>query len=230
MLRVLRDSLSDMSVHHEPYPSFTLSERIADGAVHGFGVALAIVGAVLLLVFSAGPADGAMIAALAVYAGALIATFVASASYHMTPWEPARPWLRRLDHAAIYVKIAGTYTPLVILIGTGFAYLILTAVWVLAIIGAGTKLFFWRKPSPMGAILYLILGWLSLALIWPMSQSLPLPAMILIGAGGLLYSFGVIFFGREGLRFANAIWHVFVLAGSACFFAAIGLSTATALA
>ena len=105
-----------MNPHHDAYPQFSRAERIADGTVHGLGVVFAITGAVLLLVLAAGQADGSLIAGLAVYAGALIATFVASAIYHMTPWEPARPWLRRLDHAAIYLKIAGTYTPFVIMI------------------------------------------------------------------------------------------------------------------
>ena len=218
-----------MNPHHDAYPQFSRAERIADGTVHGLGVVFAITGAVLLLVLAAGQADGSLVAGLAVYAGALIATFVASAIYHMTPWEPARPWLRRLDHAAIYLKIAGTYTPFVIMIGSAFAYVVLIAVWSIALIGAAMKLFFWRRPGPFGTILYLVLGWLSLALIWPMAMSLPGAALVLVAIGGLLYSSGVIFFTRENLKYAYAIWHVFVLAASACFFTAISLGTAAAM-
>src|SRR5690606_30268727 len=107
------------------------------------GVTFALTGAVLLVVFASLWASGGQVAAVAVYGGALIATFVASAFYHMTPWESIRPALRRVDHAAIYLQIAGTYTPLVILIGSTFAYVILGLVWALAAVGALAKLFYW---------------------------------------------------------------------------------------
>lgn len=199
--------------------------------IHVLGLALAITGAVLLIVFAArttgsGAGTGlsaGQIAAVAVYAGALIATFTASAIYHMTPWDAARPVLRRIDHAAIYLKIAGTYTPLVLLIGSGFAYLVLGLVWLLAVVGAVAKLFFWTRPGRMGTALYLAMGWLSVALVWPLVQTLPVAASLLVLAGGLLYSAGVIFFTWEKLKFSNAIWHGFVLAASGCFFAAISL-------
>ncbi|HSG57734.1 MAG TPA: hemolysin III family protein [Paracoccaceae bacterium] len=215
----------------EAYPAYSRAERIADGTVHAIGVLLAVTGAVLLIVLAAtiGPdgLHGGHIAGIAVYGGALIATFVASAFYHMTPWERIRPVLRRIDHAAIYLKIAGTYTPLVVLIGTGFGYMVLGLVWALAIVGAVLKVFFWHAPGRLGPGLYLLLGWLSLALIWPLATTLPAVGTGLVVAGGLLYSLGVIFFSWESLRFSNAIWHGFVLAASGCFFAAIAIGVAT---
>lgn len=210
------------------YPAYSRAERIADGSVHATGVILAVTGAVLLLVMASGHVSGGLIAALSVYAAALIATFTASACYHMTPWEAARPVLRRIDHAAIYLKIAGTYTPLVVLIGTGFGYAVLGLVWGLAILGAVVKVFFWRAPGRLAPALYLLLGWLSLALIWPLAQTLPPMGLGLVVAGGLLYSAGVIFFCWESLRYSNAIWHVFVLVASGCFFGAIALGAAAA--
>ena len=210
---------------HEPYPTFARSERIADGVIHAVGVTLAMTGAILLVVFAAFWAGAGQIAAVSVYGTALIATFSASAFYHMTPWEGLRPTLRRIDHAAIYLKIAGTYTPLVILIGSGFGYVVLGLVWVLAVAGAVAKLFFWAAPGRLAPVLYLVLGWLSVALIWSLAQTLPLPATILVIIGGLLYSAGVFFFNWESLKFSNAIWHGFVLAASACFFAAITVGT-----
>ena len=204
------------------FPVLARSERIVDGVVHGIGVLLAITGAVLLIVFAALGASGAgMIAALSVYAAALIATFTASACYHLIPWQKGRAVLRRIDHAAIYLKIAGTYTPLVVLIGSGFAYAVLGVVWALAAIGMIAKLFFWRSPGRLGAWLYLGMGWLSMALIWSLFPLIPLGASILIAVGGLLYSSGVIFYSWQNLRFQTAIWHGFVLVASACFFAAI---------
>ena len=208
------------------YPTYARSERIADGTMHAVGVLGAVTGAVVLIIWSSGQATAAQITAISVYGATLIATFVASAFYHMTPWEGIRPLLRRFDHAAIYLKIAGTYTPLVVMIGSGFAYAVLAVVWGLAVIGMVLKLFFWRTPGRFGPTLYLVMGWLSLALIWSLWPIVPVSAMVLIAVGGLLYTAGVPFYASETMKFSIAIWHGFVVAASGCFFAAIAIATA----
>lgn len=216
------------------YPNYAKSERIADGIVHAFGVGFAIIGAIVLFGyalfdtgFDTGRAlGGHHVIALGIYSLALIATFTASAIYHMSPWEQFRPLLRRIDHAAIFIKIAATYTPLVALIGSAFAWFILGVVWALALIGAGTKLFFWRDPGRMELALYLGLGWIGVLLIWPLLFAVPTISCILIGLSGLLYTGGVFFFNAADLKYANAIWHVFVLAASICVYAAIVLGIA----
>ena len=208
------------------YPTYARSERIADGTMHAVGVLGAVTGAVVLIIWSSGQATAAQITAISVYGATLIATFVASAFYHMTPWEGIRPLLRRFDHAAIYLKIAGTYTPLVVMIGSGFAYAVLAVVWGLAVIGMVLKLFFWRTPGRFGPALYLVMGWLSLALIWSLWPIVPVSAMVLIAIGGLLYTAGVPFYASETMKFSIAIWHGFVVAASGCFFAAIAIATA----
>jgi hemolysin III len=202
------------------YPSYTRPERVADGSMHAIGVTGAVLGAILLLVWAAPIASPWEITAISVYAITLIATFTASAFYHMTPWESIRPVLRRIDHAAIYLKIAGTYTPLVVMIGSGLAYLMLAIVWTLAVIGMVLKLVFWRTPGRYGPALYLIMGWMSIVLIWSSWSELPFGYIL---AGGLLYTIGVVFHAAEKMKFSNAIWHGFVIAASACFFAAITL-------
>jgi len=207
------------------YPAYARSERIADGVIHALGVAFAMAGAVVITAFAALYADGWQAAAIGVYGAALVATFVASACYHMTPWDGVRPTLRRIDHAAIYLKIAGTYTPLVVLIGSVYAYAVLTVVWAIAIAGAGAKMFFWRNPGRLGLMLYVALGWLSVLLLRPLHEALPPGAVALVAAGGILYTAGVAFFAWDSLKFSNAIWHGFVLAASGCFFAAIALGT-----
>lgn len=205
------------------YPTYTRSERVADGSMHAIGVTGAVLGAILLLVWAAPVASPWEVTAISVYAVTLIATFTASAFYHMTPWESLRPVLRRIDHAAIYLKIAGTYTPLVVMIGSGLAYVVLGIVWAMAIIGMTLKLVFWRKPGRFGPALYLIMGWMSIVLIWSSWSELPFGYIL---AGGVLYTVGVIFHAAEKMKFSNAIWHGFVVAASACFFAAIaGLVT-----
>jgi len=203
------------------YPAYARSERIADGTMHAFGVIGALTGALFLMIWTVGMVGGGQTAALIIYSIALIATFTASAFYHMTPWEHLRPTLRRIDHAAIYLKIAGTYTPLVVMIGSAFAYVLLGIVWALALIGMVRKLFYWQNPGRFGSVLYLVMGWMSLAIIWALFPILPNLSIGLIVAGGLLYTAGVIFFSWESLKFSNAIWHGFVVAASACFFVAI---------
>ncbi len=209
-----------------PYPSNAKrSERIADGAMHLLGVTGAIGGALLLLMWSFGQVSPGQSLALAVYGTALVATFAASALYHMAPWDGLRPALRRIDHAAIYFKIAGTYTPLVVMIGSFGSYIVLAVVWALAAFGVVKKVFFWRAPGRYDPLLYLFMGWLSLLLIWSLIPLVPLATIILIAVGGLLYTVGVVFYSWEGLKFSNAIWHAFVLCASACFYGAITLGT-----
>lgn len=210
--------------HTDPYPMFTRPERIADGVMHVAGVAFAVVGTVLLIIWATGQTDTTTIVGLTVYGAAMIASFVASTCYHFTPWEAARPALRRIDHAAIYVKIAGTYTPLVVMIGSAFAYGVLALVWGLATFGVMMKLFFWGRPGRLGVALYVGMGWLSVALLSSLVPLISGTALTLMVAGGLIYSIGAVVFSLDGLRFQNAIWHGFVLVASLCFFAAIALA------
>ncbi|MFZ3581542.1 PAQR family membrane homeostasis protein TrhA [Loktanella sp. DJP18] len=211
----------------DAYPDYARSERIADGTLHAAGVAFALIGAVGLVVWSVGRMPGEHAVALTVYGAALIATFTASAFYHMTPWTRLRPTLRRVDHAAIYLKIAGTFTPLAVMIGTGFAYGVLALVWAMAAWGMTRKLFFWREPGRFGPALYLVMGWLAVLLMPPIAAIVPTPALVLLALGGGLYTLGVVFFSWETLKFSNAIWHGFVLAASICFFSGIVMGAAT---
>lgn len=208
------------------YPAYARAERIADGTLHALGVMAALTGTIFLLIWATGMVSGAQVTALTIYGIALIATFTASACYHMTPWEHLRPTLRRIDHAAIYLKIAGTYTPLVVMLGSALAYALLAVIWALALFGMVRKLFFWQVPGPLGSVLYLVMGWMSVVLIWSLAPILPGLATGLIITGGLLYTAGVIFFQWESLKFSMAIWHGFVFAASACFFAAIAMAAA----
>ena len=210
-----------MGTDHFIYPAYARSERIADGTMHAVGVSFALAGAAALIVWSIMHTGGSEMLALGIYGTALIATFAASAFYHMTPWLHLRPALRRLDHAAIYLKIAGTFTPLSVMIDTGFAYGVLATVWALALYGMIHKLFFWRVPGRFGPLLYLVMGWMGVLLIYPITGILPATSVALFGAGGLLYTVGVVFFSWEDLKFSNAIWHGFVVAASICFFAGI---------
>ncbi|NDV02186.1 PAQR family membrane homeostasis protein TrhA [Pseudoroseicyclus tamaricis] len=203
------------------YPTLARSERIADGVMHALGITFAITGAALLIPFTAMRGEGNVTAAISVYCGILIFAFVASALYHFPPREAARGVFRRIDQFAIWLKIAGTYTPITIILGTGLSISVLWIIWALAIAGGLTKLFLRVGPPWISPLLYLAAGWLSLALLYPMATTLPPAATILVVIGGVLYTIGtgVLYLGK--IRYITATWHAFVLAASGCLFAAV---------
>ena len=198
------------------YP-YSARETIADAVVHVAGLAFAIPASVMLLE----NATAATKIPTAVYIATLIFSLAASAIYHLSPHVRSRNLLGRVDHAAIYFKIAGTYTPLVAAIGTSFAYVVAGLVWLLAIVGALAKLGGWGLQARGSLALYLGMGWLSVLLIVPMWQHLPMPALGLVAIGGITYSLGTIIYARDAMPYQNAVWHAIVLLASVCFFAAI---------
>ncbi|KIN63716.1 Hemolysin III [Sulfitobacter noctilucicola] len=204
------------------YP-YSKAETLADAAVHAAGLLFSVPASILLIAHAA-QHSGSALAATALYAGCLILAFAASALYHMCPVDRLRPTLHRIDHAAIYLKIAGSYTPIVVVIGSGFAYGILGLVWALAVLGAVAKLSFWSTAAKGSLGLYLGMGWLSTLLVWPMWQTLSGVVVALVVIGGLIYSVGTRIYAHPGMRYQNAIWHSFVLLASICLFAAIALS------
>ncbi|WP_338549024.1 PAQR family membrane homeostasis protein TrhA [Roseovarius phycicola] len=213
-------------VRQMSYPDYTRAERIADGIVHVIGVTAALAGVVLVFFYGLDRLSFGMVIAMTIYCVALVFMLGASAAYHMAAHTPARPWLRRLDHAAIYLKIAGTLTPLGVLLGDIFAYSILALIWLLALKGAVNKLR--AAPGEMTTewVPQVALGWLGLALIIPLSRALPELSLNLIIAGGIIYTSAVVFYCWENLRYANAIWHAFVLIATTCCF--LGISGAMA--
>ena len=164
------------------------------------------------------------VTAIAVYAITLVGTFTASAFYHMTPWENIRPVLRRIDHAAIYLKIAGTYTPFAaISMGAGAGPGLLATVWSVAGAGLALKLFAPMRFERLSVALYLALGWAGVWVWSEMEAALSPQGLWLLAAGGALYSVGVGFFLWERLPFNNAIWHLMVLIATVCMFAAVAV-------
>lgn len=203
------------------YP-YSKAETLADGAVHFAGLALAVPAFFLLTQHAQQSTAGMW--PTAVYAICALISFAASAVYHMSPVDRTRPALQRIDHAAIYFKIAGTYAPIVALIGTVYAFGIFVLVWVLALAGAVAKLWFWGAKGKASLWLYLAMGWLAALLIWPMWHALSGVALGLIVVGGLIYSAGARVYAHPGLAYQNAIWHLVVLIASSCLFSAIALS------
>jgi len=196
-------------------PRYTAAERLADEGIHLLGIALSLTMAIILLVSTVRMGEGRAIAAAAIYSCGLIAMFGFSAAYNLTPLFRWNEVIRRCDHSAIYVMIAGTFTPFALVRPAGFGgYLLLILVWVTAGIGVVLKLVFPRRFERMSLVLYLALGWTSgigvaLAGVSP-------SILTLLLTGGSLYSLGVIVLLQTRLRFHNAIWHAFVLVAALC--------------
>ena len=157
-----------------------------------------------------------------IYATALVSMLGVSAAYNLWPVSPRKWFLRRFDHALIYLMIAGTYTPLVALVGSGLvAWSLLALIWTVAAIGIALKLLMPGRFDRVSIALYLTLGWSGVLAYESVIAGLSPTAFWLLGVGGLLYSFGVVFHVWRTLPFQNAIWHGFVLAATACHYGTV---------
>jgi hemolysin III len=202
--------------------NFDRSELIADGIVHIVGICFGLVAATALIVLTSVYATAIDVAAVSVYVAGLLAMLVLSATYNLWPISRAKWVLRRFDHSAIYLLIAATYTPLIMeLKHSYFAVALLVGVWCTAIVGIVIKIVFPGRYDRLAVGLYLAMGWSGMMLYDAVVKALPAMALWFIFAGGVLYSLGVIFHAWQRLRFQNAIWHGFVLAGAACHYTAI---------
>ena len=202
--------------------NYDRAELIADGVVHGIGVFCGLVAATVLIVLTAIYASPRELAVISIYATGLLAMLVLSATYNMWPVSRAKWVLRRFDHSSIYVLIAATYTPFIAQMKDSiFALALLIGVWCMAAVGILIKLLFPGRFDRLAVVLYLGMGWSGFMVYDTGMASLPTLTLWFIAAGGLLYSFGVIFHAWHRLRFQNAIWHCFVLMGAACHYTAV---------
>lgn len=197
------------------------AELIADGVVHVLGAVAAVFAAGALVGIALYRAEIATISSLAVYAASLMAVIGMSAAYNMWPVSRTKWLLRRFDHAAIFMLIAGTYTPFMIHAGTTEAYVMLAGVWIAGFAGAALKLAAPGRYDRITVVLYLAIAWSGVLVAHQVFATLPAIAVVMLVAGGLIYSAGVIFHLWQSLRFQNAIWHGFVLIAAACQYGAV---------
>ncbi|WP_313353725.1 PAQR family membrane homeostasis protein TrhA [Kosakonia cowanii] len=204
---------------------YTLAEEIANSISHGIGLVFGIVGLVLLLgqAFDT-HASTLAITSYALYGGSMILLFLASTLYHAVPHPRAKIWLKKFDHCAIYLLIAGTYTPFLLVgLDSPLARGLMVVIWSLALLGILFKLTIAHRFKVLSLVTYLAMGWLSLVVIYQLATRLSPGGVTLLAVGGLIYSLGVIFYVCKRIPYNHAIWHGFVLGGSVCHFLAIYL-------
>lgn len=202
--------------------AYTRAEHLSDVMVHLVALAAALVAVPILVTLAAvWHGDASAVTAIGVYGTTLILMIACSALYNGFP-RAGLNWLyQRLDHAAIYFKIAGTYTPFTMLTGQGGW--LLTGLWGAALAGSSLRVFGSGRWRWIAFALYLVMGWAGVVLGWPMLAALSLPVIVLMLVGGILYTVGTVFLLWEQLPFHNTIWHVFVMSASAIFFVAVAL-------
>ena len=196
-------------------------ETLADWIVHGVGLVCGLAGSVGLLAMAASYSTGAPLVPISVYVAGLLAMLTCSALYHVLRTHPRRDWLRRLDHAAIFVMIAGTYTPVAMLgLDRPWNLAVTLAVWIVAAVGVVLKLVRPRAIEKISVALYLLQGWIGLVAAHELWASVPPVVLLMILLGGLVYSGGVIFH-LSVRRYSRALWHGCVLIGAAFHYVAI---------
>lgn len=200
----------------------TQSEEIASSLTHGLGLIASLVGGTVLLLAVTAHHDAWRIVGCSVFAASLIALYGASTVYHAFPPSRTKTVLQVVDHSAIYLLIAGSYTPFALGVLKGvFGWSLLAVVWSLAAFGIVAKAVWGARYPRLSAMLYLALGWLAVVALRPLAAALPPAGLAWLLAGGLCYTLGVPFFLWEQRRHAHTVWHLFVLAGSACHYWAI---------
>jgi hemolysin III len=210
-------TLAELKLH---YP--TRLERLADGWVHGVGLVVFSFAAATLLGLSIWQGGFGQAAAILIYAVCLIAMIACSFAYNMSENTKRRALLRRLDHAGIFLMIAGSYTPFTTQrFDGGWSVGMTTAVWSIAALGVAGKLFLPHLPKWLWLALYIGLGWMVVAAFGPLVRTVSLAAVILLAVGGAIYTVGVPIYAWETLPFRRAIWHGFVMVAAGVQYAAV---------
>jgi hemolysin III len=204
--------------------AWTLGEEVAHSVTHGVGLLAAVTGLVVLVILAAATRDPWRITSCSIYATTLVLLYAASTLYHALSSTRARRVFRVLDHSAIFLLIAGTYTPFALVSLRGpWGWTLLGIVWGLAVVGVAVKAVYGTRWPILSTALYIGMGWTVVIALKPLVEHVPPGGLAWLVAGGLAYTGGVVFYAWTRLRYSHAIWHVFVLAGSVCHYIAVVL-------
>ena len=193
----------------------TVMEEIANSITHGLGFGLSVAGLTILVVLASMEGDPWRITSFAIYGSSLTILYLVSTLYHSLTHSRTKAIFRRLDHSAIYLLIAGTYTPVILIsLRTTWVLYLLPVVWTMAIIGIYIKIFYIHRYERLTLAFYIFMGWMALIAVKPLFHAIPIESFIWIIVGGFSYTCGVIFYSWVRLPYHHTIWHIFVLAGS----------------
>jgi hemolysin III len=212
-------SSPDTSLTHKAY---TRGEEIANSLIHGVGTALSIVGLVVLVVVAASHGDAWRVVSCSIYGSTLIMLYLSSTLYHAVQQPRAKGILQIIDHTTIYLLIAGTYTPfLLVSLRGAWGWTLLGVIWGLALLGIGFQSIFVRRQGKLSILTYILMGWLCLVALRELLVNVPTGGLIWLAVGGVLYTTGVLFYVWHRLPYNHAIWHLFVLGGSTAHFLSV---------
>lgn len=210
MIKKIRDKVEIVT--------YSFAEELTNALTHWLGFGLGILGLVLLLVRSVKIKSAISTTAFAIYGACLIFLYFSSAIYHSVPWQKIKKILRVMDHSSIFIFIAGTYTPIILLSLRGaFRIVMLVFIWLMALLGVLFKILTYGKfgkYNKLSLALYLIMGWISVMLFRPMYRTAGIKLIIFLSLGGLFYSIGSFFYANKKIPFNHAIWHIFVIVAS----------------
>ena len=197
----------------------TVMEEIANSITHGLGFGLSVAGLTILVVLASMEGDPWRITSFAIYGSSLTILYLVSTLYHSLTHSRTKAIFRRLDHSAIYLLIAGTYTPVILIsLRTTWVLYLLPIVWTMAIIGIYIKVFYIHRYERLSLAFYIVMGWMAIIAVKPLFNAIPIESFIWIIIGGACYTSGVVFYAWSRLPFNHTIWHGFVLIGSISHF------------
>jgi hemolysin III len=200
----------------------SLGEEIANSVSHGVGFLAALVAAPFLVLAAARRGGAAGILGASVFAGTVAMLYLASTVYHALPDNNAKRVFRVIDHSAIYLLIAGTYTPFTLGVLRGFwGWILFAAVWALAVFGVALKSVGGIRYPRLSTTLYIAMGWLALIAIRPLWVQVPVAGWLWLIGGGVMYTAGIAFYAAERIRYGHFVWHLFVMLGTVCHFFAV---------
>ena len=209
------DSLMNSEDSNQLTNRYTLKEEIFNGITHGIGALSSIVALVVLVAFASINGDALQIVSFSIYGFTLFFLFTSSTLYHSIFHEKSKKVFRVLDHASIYLVIAGSYTPIALLAMDGvWGWTVLISVWSVAILGIVLKALKLNKSKRSSALPYILMSWLAVIAIIPMLNTLPSGLLVWLFIGGVIYTLGVVFYVCKKIPFNHGIWHIFVLAGA----------------
>ena len=203
---------------------YSNSEEIVSSITHGIGVGLGAAGLIVLVTLAGLAGDGWRVVSFSIYGATLVLLYLSSLLYHSVRTPRAKRFFRYFDHASIFLLIAGTYTPFTLISLRGWwGWALFALIWIMAITGIVLTFVLMDRSRLLAGILYITMGWLVIIAVKPLLNAVPRGGVLWLLAGGLAYTFGVVFYLWKRLPFNHAIWHLFVLAGSICHFCAVYL-------